>query len=114
MMHQPRTENERRERARFGISAPITIYWGKREIPGFTRDLNNLGVYFFLDLSGDVPIGGYFEFLIELPPEITLSTWCLVRCRGRVVRTDRAATQLTGIAARILDYSIEREEALSA
>ena len=55
-----------------------------------------------------------FEFLLELPPEVTLSTSCMVRCRGRVVRTDDASSKLTGIAARILDYSIEQEEALSA
>lgn len=105
---------DRRQRRRFGISAPLTVYIGRREIPGFTRDLSNLGVYFFLDLAGKTSIDGDFEFLIELPPEITLSTCCMVRCMGHVVRTDHASTQLTGIAAKILRYSIEREAALSA
>jgi len=105
---------DRRQRRRFGINAPLTVFAGKREIPGFTRDLSNLGVYFFLDLGGKAPMNGEFEFLIELPPEITLSTCCLVRCTGHVVRTDHASTQLTGIAAKILRYSIERETALSA
>jgi hypothetical protein len=109
-----KSANDRRERQRFGINAPLTVFIGRRKIPGFTRDLSNLGVYFFLDLADSAPIGGDFEFLLELPPEITLSTCCLVRCRGHVVRTDHASTQLTGIAARILEYSIEREEALSA
>lgn len=105
---------ERRERRRFGISVPLTVFAGRREIPGFTRDLSNLGVYFFLDMTDEAPMGDKFDFLIELPPEITLSTCCSVRCVGRVVRSDHASTQLTGIAAQILDYSIEREEALSA
>ncbi|MGD0938657.1 MAG: PilZ domain-containing protein [Terracidiphilus sp.] len=113
-MANPQSAKDRRQRRRFGISAPLTAFIGRREIPGFTRDLNNLGVYFFLDPAGKVPIAGDFEFLIELPPEITLSTCCQVRCTGHVVRTDRASTQLTGIAATILRYSIERETALSA
>ena len=105
---------DRRQRRRFGINAPLTVFIGRREIPGFTRDLSNLGVYFYLDLAGKTPIDGNFEFLIELPPEITLSTCCFVRCTGQVVRTDRDSMQLTGIAARILNYSSERETALSA
>jgi hypothetical protein len=105
---------DRRERRRFGINAPLTAFIGRRKIPGFTQDMSNTGVYFFLDQADrDLP-GGEFEFLIEMPPEITLSTCCLVRCRGRVVRTDRASTQLTGIGARILEYSIEKKQALSA
>jgi hypothetical protein len=69
--------------------------------------VSDLGVYFYLNLSDGATIGGDFEFTLELPPEITLSTSCLVRCRGSLVRTDNASAQLTGIAARILDYSIE-------
>ena len=108
------SSNDRRERQRFGINAPVTVLVGRREIPGFTRDLSNLGVYFYLNLADGATIGGDFEFLLELPPEVTLSTSCMVRCRGRVVRTDDASSKLTGIAARIPDYSIEQEEALSA
>ena len=108
------SQEDRRQRRRFAINAPLTVFIGRREIPGFTKDLNNLGVYFFLDMAGYAPIEGDFEFLIELPPEITVSTYCFVRCTGHVVRTDNASTQLTGIAARILSYSIERETALSA
>jgi hypothetical protein len=114
MMAKLQSVKDRRQRRRFGISAPLTVFIGRREIPGFTRDLSNLGVYFFLDLAAKAPIAGDFEFLIELPPEITLSTRCQVRCIGEVVRTDHASTQMTGIAARILRYSIERETALSA
>jgi hypothetical protein len=113
-MGEVQTQNDRRQRRRFGISASVTVLIGGREIPGFTRDLSNDGVYFFLDLADKAHISGDFEFLIELPPEITLSTYSLVRCRGRVVRTDHASMQMTGIGARILKYSIEREEALSA
>lgn len=106
--------NDRRERPRFEINAPLTVMIGKREIPGFTRDLSNRGVYFYLDLTGSAPINGDFEFLVELPPEITLSTCCSIRCQGHVVRTDDTSRQLTGIAAEILHYSIQREASVSA
>jgi hypothetical protein len=102
---------DRRERQRFGINAPLTVFAGTREITGFTRDLSNRGVYFFLEVNDAAPHKGDFEFLVELPPEITLSTCCLIRCQGRVVRTDTTSRQMTGIAAEILDYSIQREAA---
>ncbi|MGA9070034.1 MAG: PilZ domain-containing protein [Terracidiphilus sp.] len=101
--------NDRRERQRFGINAPLTILDGSREISGFTRDLSNRGVYFFLEMN-DVPsLDGDFDFLVELPPEITLSTCCAIRCQGHVVRTDSTSRQMTGIAAEITHYSIQRE-----
>ncbi|MFZ1086042.1 MAG: PilZ domain-containing protein [Terracidiphilus sp.] len=102
---------DRRERQRFGISAPLTVFAGQDEISGFTRDLSNRGVYFYLDTNNAAPLGEDFEFLVELPPEITLSTCCSIRCQGRIVRTDDTSRQMTGIAAEILHYSIQREAA---
>jgi hypothetical protein len=104
---------DRREGQRYGINAPLSVNIGKREILGFTRDLSNRGVYFYIDLADSRLIGGDFEFLVELPPEITLSTCCSIRCHGRVVRTDKTARQMTGMAAEILHYSIQREAAAS-
>jgi hypothetical protein len=73
--------------------------------------LSNQGVYFYLDLAEGAQMNGDFDFLVELPPEITLSTCCMIRGQGRVVRTDKhTASQLTGIAAEILHYSMHREE----
>jgi hypothetical protein len=112
MTDKSQTANERRERQRFGISAPLTVIIGKRAIPGFTQNLSNRGVFFHLDLADSAMIGGNFEFRVELPPEITLSTRCLVECQGRVVRTEKVSGQMTGIAAEILHYSIQREPSL--
>ena len=106
--------DDRRERTRFGINAPLTVIIGKREIPGFTRDLSNRGVYFYIDLADSALLGGDFDFRVELPPEITLSTCCLIRGQGRVVRTDNTLSQLTGVAAEILHYSMQSEDAASA
>jgi hypothetical protein len=100
-----------RARQRFEISVPLSVIIGQREIPGFTRNLSNRGVYFYLDLADSALIGGEFEFLVELPPEITLSTCCLIRGKGRVLRTDSTSRQYAGIAAEILHYSMQRDPA---
>ena len=92
-------------------STSVTVIAGSSELTGFTRDLSNRGVYFFLDLPENVTLDGDLEFLVELPPEITLSTCCLIRCQGRVVRTDGPTREMTGIAAEIVQYSIQREAA---
>jgi hypothetical protein len=47
---------------------------------------------------------------VELPPEITLSNSCLIRCRGRVARTELTLRNETGIAAEILEYRILNEK----
>jgi len=76
-----------------------------REISAYTRDLSNRGVYFFLAMLDAVLLGPDLEFVVELPPEITLSTCCLIRCRGRAVRSEMVSIDMTGIAAEILEYS---------
>jgi hypothetical protein len=103
-----------RERQRYGISAPLTVIIGTHEITGLTRDLSNRGVYFYLDQADGALIAGDFEFQVELPPEITLSTCCLIRGQGRVVRTESTSSEFTGIAAEILHYSMQRQEAPEA
>ena len=108
-------EDDRRGSQRFKISAPLTVIVGGHEIAAYTRDLSNRGVYFFLSLSDSALIDRDFEFLIEMPSEITLSSNCRIRCRGRLVRKEMTSRNLTGagVAAEILDYSILREAASS-
>ncbi len=112
--------NERRGRQRFPIDAPLTVILGERRISAFTRDLSNQGAYFYVAqddgalIGGETGFGGEVEFVVELPPEITLSTCCLIRCRGRAVRTESTASDLTGVAVAILEYSILREPAAVA
>ena len=109
MTKEVTTANDQRGSQRFKISAPLTVLVGDREIPAYTRDLSNRGVYFYLAFADSAMIDRDFEFLIDMPPEITLSTRCRIRCRGRAVRKESALMSLTGIAAEILDYSILRE-----
>jgi hypothetical protein len=106
-------ENDRRGRQRFSISAPLTVILGGREIPAYTRDLSNRGAYFYLSMADSSLLDHDFEFVVELPPEITLSSCCFIRCRGRAVRTENAQNDLVGMAVEILDYSILREPLVS-
>ncbi len=100
---------EQRGRQRFSINAPLTVYIGDREIPAYTRDLSNRGAYFYLGLADSALIDHDIEFMVELPPEITLSTCCRIRCQGRLIRKEKASMNLTGIAVEILGYSILRD-----
>lgn len=112
MMHDPTTAaSERRNSQRFKISAPLTVIAGEHEIPAYTRDLSNRGVFFYLSLQDSTLIGRDFEFLIEMPSEITLTTSCKIRCRGKLLRKEVTSKNLTGagVAAEILDYSILRD-----
>ena len=97
---------ERRERQRFTVNAPLAILVGGREIPAYTRDISNHGVYFYLAEADGSLIDRNFDFLLELPPEFTQSSCCQIRCQGRPIRMEKAAMGLAGVAAEILDYSI--------
>jgi hypothetical protein len=101
---------DRRRTQRFQIKAPLTVTLGDREIAGFTRDLSNRGVYFYVGAGERPEPGQEFEFVVELPPEITLSNSCLIRCLGRVARTELTPLNEAGIAAEILEYRILNEQ----
>lgn len=109
MTHDSEAANDRRRIQRFKVRAPLTVMAGSREIPAYTRDLSNQGVYFYLASGDSGLIEQDFEFSVELPPEITLSTFCRIRCHGRALRKEQSLMSLTGVAAQILDYSILNE-----
>ena len=104
--------NNRRERHRFSRNAPLTVLIGDREIPAYTRDLSNRGVYFYLDLSHSDLIDRDFDFMVKFPPEVTVSTYCSILGRGRLVRKEYVSENLMGIAAKILHYAILRDQRL--
>lgn len=109
MTEQSGVPNERRQSQRFKLSVPLTVMVEGREFSAYTRDMSNRGVFFYLAIADGTLLDHDFEFVAELPPEITLSTCCHIRCRGRAVRTEEISIDLTGVAAKILDYSIVRE-----
>jgi hypothetical protein len=101
------TANNRRESERFRTRVPITLFAGDFEIPAYTRDLSNRGIYFYLDLLDSALVEGNIEFLVDFPAEVTLSSAYRIRCRGRLVRRERTSRNFAeiGIAAEVLNYS---------
>jgi hypothetical protein len=106
--------DDRRRRPRFRMNSPLTVFAKDREISAYTRDLSNRGVYFYLALTDSALIDRDFEFLLDLPPEITLSTCCSIRCWAQLIRKEDSSGNMTGIAAEILQYSILRQPLTSA
>jgi len=107
--HGPESAADRRRARRFKISAPLTAKAGDREIAAYIRDLSDEGVYFYLGSDDGRLINHDIDFVVDLPPEITLTTCCRIQCRGQVLRKERCLMGLTGVAARIVDYSIFRD-----
>lgn len=101
--------DDRRRIQRFAVKVPLTVTIGERQVPGYTRDLSNRGVYFYFALTDSKLIGSDFVLVVEMPPEITLSTCWRIRCRAKLLRSEEISRDMSGIAAEILDYSILRE-----
>ena len=107
-MAQP--QPEKRSTRRFSFVLPISVKFlanGPLEMAGHTRDVSSRGVFMYLE--GEIEAGTSIEFVMTLPPEITLSQSMLVRCVGRVLRVDRS-TKEQGIAVAIDTYDFVTEE----
>jgi len=103
------TPEDRRQRQRFCINAPVSFSLGGCEVQAYTRDLSSQGLYFYVDSAECLSVGQTIDLLIKLPPEITLSSSCLIRCLGRLLRKEDTPGDSTGIAAAIVQYSILSE-----
>lgn len=106
MREQPKVESERRDRQRFRVNAPVSMLIDGQSVWGVTRDMSNRGLYFYVASVEDLRCGQILDLTVELPPELTLSTGCQIRCAGRIVRIEKTPADLIGVAAEILDYSI--------
>ena len=74
-----------------------------------TKDISSSGVY--LEFSTPIDVGSSLDFVLTLPGEITQGKSVRVRCKGKVVRVDRAAAEgnAIGVAATIERYEFVRE-----
>jgi hypothetical protein len=104
-----KAQPEKRSTRRFSLALPISVKFldnGKRELSANTRDVSSRGVFMFLDT--EIAVGAPIEFVMTLPPEITLSEPIRVRCTGKVLRVDvlgeNKATQEQGVAVAIDKY----------
>jgi len=126
----PMTENlapasNRRNGQRFSKNAPLSVLIGDREIPAYTRDLSNRGVYFYLDISHSSLVESDFDFMVKFPPEVTISNllldswpgptapqgeylWKFDRdCRGNTSIFDSQGSPLRVCATRVRDGQLE-------
>lgn len=107
-MAQP--QPEKRTTRRFSLDLPISVKFlnnGARELTGHTRDVSSRGVFIYMDT--EISAGAPIEFVMTLPPEITLADPIRVRCVGKILRVDNAA-QGQGVAVAIEKYDFVGEE----
>jgi hypothetical protein len=107
-MAQPKPD--KRTTRRFSLDLPISVKFldnGRRELAGRTRNVSSRGVFMYLDT--EIAAGAAIEFVMTLPPEITLSDAIRVRCTGKVLRVDKVA-QEQGVAIAIDKYDFVSEE----
>lgn len=101
-MAQP--QPEKRSTRRFSLSLPITVKFpesGAPDVAGHTRDVSSRGVFFYID--SELAEGNTIDFVMTLPPEITLSDPVRVHCTGKVVRVNPAGSE-KGVAVAIEKY----------
>jgi hypothetical protein len=81
----------------------MEIKIGKTSVPAFIDDLSRTGISFYAEVNtGNA--GDSIEFMIELPPEITRSTFLKVQCDAEIVRISRSFRNQVRIAAHIHHY----------
>jgi hypothetical protein len=108
--------SEARTGKRFPLELPIKIHRAEEsgEHSGVTGNLSAAGVYIRADAN--LEIGSNVEFEISLPPEVTgAKEPVMVKCIGRVVRTDEPASggktsEARGVACVIDSYDFVRHE----
>jgi len=97
-------QQEKRNTRRFALRLPVTVSYtdnGGQEKSAQTRDVSARGICFYLDST--IQAGAGIEFTLTLPPEITLTESIRVRCKGKVVRVDQAATDGKVAVAAVID-----------
>ena len=105
------TANKRRAQ-RFPMELPVAVKL--EEAPGGetavkTKDISSSGVYF--EFNTPIDIGSSLVFVLTLPGEITQGKPLRVKCKGKVVRVDRASEDGSkiGLATTIERYEFVRE-----
>jgi hypothetical protein len=97
---------------RFPLELPIKIHQAEEasEHAGVTGNLSAAGVYIRADAA--LEVGANVDFEITLPPDVTgAKENVVVRCRGRVVRTDEPGgvpAESRGVACVIDSYDFVR------
>ncbi|MGA3211547.1 MAG: PilZ domain-containing protein [Terriglobales bacterium] len=94
---------EKRATRRFSLRLPVTVKDpNKGSISAFTRDVSWRGICFFIEAP--LPVGSEMQFLLTLPPEITLTEAIRLRCFARVLRVDDSPDGTSKTVAAAIDH----------
>ena len=107
-MAQP--QPEKRTVRRFAFDLPTSVKFLNDcacDLAGHTRDVSSRGVFMYLD--AELAEGVSIEFIMTLPPEVTLGSPVRVRCVGRVLRVEAKGRE-QGAAVAIERYDFLAEE----
>ncbi|HYX53412.1 MAG TPA: PilZ domain-containing protein [Candidatus Limnocylindrales bacterium] len=107
-MAQP--QPEKRSTRRFALELPVNVKLladSQTEMTGQTRDVSSRGAFIYL--KSQIAEGIAIEFVMTLPPEITLADPIRVRCSGKVLRVEQRG-QEQGVAATIDKYDFVGED----
>lgn len=98
---------------RFPVHLPIRVLGRSKAKPdqkGTTENISGAGVYLWIDEA--LEVDSQVEFEITIPAStIGAGSDVVVRCVGRVVRTDSQLPQKSGVACVIDEYNFVRAEA---
>ena len=109
-------QQEHRKMRRFNVQLPVAVKFTDsgdvQEMSASTRDINARGAFLYMDAK--LHEGSVIEFMLTLPPEITLSQSLQVRCKGKVVRVEQALPDAgVGTAITIDFYEFLLDEGLA-
>lgn len=98
------SEVERRGEPRIAAAHPIVLEWESGEgefhrARGTTRDMALGGVYCFLERP--LERGTAVNFSLVLPAELTRGNPLKLRCKGRVLRSERSGQRAFGVAVSV-------------
>ena|SRR5205807_2739488 len=106
-MAQP--QPEKRSTRRFSLDLPITVKFpgsGNGDFAARTRDVSSRGVFFYM--NSEIAEGNSIDFVMTLPPEITLADPVRVHCTGKVIRVSQKGSE-QGVAVAIEKYDFVQQ-----
>jgi hypothetical protein len=97
---------ERRSRERVPVRVRVTVKPkdGSAEQTAYTRDLNSNGVFFYTESRFSE--GSQMEVVLILPSELTFGEKRWVCCQVSIVRVQKEAEGIFGVAATIEKFEI--------
>ena len=106
-MAQP--QPEKRSTRRFSLDLPIAVKFpdsGAGGLTGRTHDVSSRGVFFYM--NSEIAEGNSIDFVMTLPPEITLADPVRIHCTGKVIRVSQTGSE-QGVAVAIEKYDFVQQ-----